>query len=1023
MKRASKRASDCSMPSNFNRASCNEDYSQLIAAPIKRRSCSPAIKIETPTMLPHHSQSNTEPAQRTEADSDSENVTVKNESYEILPCKVLLDSGDIRRYLLEHSITLEDLFIRSGIELNPLSAHQNKPLKHITIKTEPDDCTDEITNFNQRYLDDQCANKGHKRREVNRTVSFVNITVPAATDASVHDPSQSTSASFDFSKYLKIELLDSAKEPIASDFEEDEIPSLECAERIISSPELETTASGSSDDNLEYESDKCPSHDGSRVVDFRSLEKKKAVTNTRTQSVKTKQELEFVFRKKNTSEKGAGKHEYNVQPRNSGITSCTEDSTTETASDTCYSYSDSERDDFIIDLERDDEEASTSIASCLQERKDEATQIPSEVPKVGDNRTPTAFYCVPCAVKFGNSEQLKSHVLNFHRECLETTAAVPAVKQGIIMVKYVTGVCCYYECPNCFGLFENLKIVSEHLVTVHITEVRKLRRVTCNRVPVKTVKMGPKVPTTGLFHCGYCQRNYTLFEHLRLHMKIDHDILDCQKCLCFYRMSKMNSCPVCPRVTRINKSRLLNVVAGGEPYVKPNSVESGNELIHTMGSFSVKSSTRNNDLEEVLGIRRTLRKPFPENDKGMWTEDDAVAKELKNAPLQQRELVLPDEQTVLVEEEESADGEEDEYSVEALNRLLKSINQKYKSDNNDFEPRESNPRTTRKSPQPRMMLQSSSDENLNGTSDTQQNTDKVLCKMKNATGASPIVDKIPPLKNKSVLESSVSPSFRAADPRIRVKPSIVKSSEIASVQASSFILKTAVIDDASSHSDIRPSSSKGQVMATTSHGGKVATLKRVSTQALQLKTGVFSNVEDLDQKELARLTDIQSRLQMKRTYKFSSSYLPCIFCDKITDKLEDLVGHLVMKHVYCPQCRENFQSLDHFDNHKQLKFYRCSAFGCEQTFRTVTQYAKHDKLVHDCEYVISSEGAKEHEFEMNWEEDSFPCCYCYEYFVCRSVRDQHLLVEHGVAKCITCHNYVSNRSRCQVCLKINKLKN
>ncbi|CAB3371025.1 Hypothetical predicted protein [Cloeon dipterum] len=973
-------------------------------------------------MLPHHSQSNTEPAQRT--DTDSENVTVKNESYEILPCKVLLDGGDIRRYLLKHSITLEDLFIRSGIELNPPSTHRNKPLKHITIKTEPDDCTDEITNFNKRYLDDHCANKRERRREVNRTVSFVNITVPAATDVSVHDPSQSTSASFDCSKYLKIELLDSAKEPIASDFEEDEITSLECAERIISSPELETSASESSDDNLEYESDKCPSRDGSGVVDFGSLEEKKAVTNTRTQSVKTKQELKLVFRKQNTAEKEAGKREYNFEPRNSGTTSCTDDSSTETASLTYCSYSDSEKDDFIIDVERDDEEASasSSIASRLQERKDEATQIPSEVPKVGDNRTPTAFYCVPCTVKFCNTEQLKSHVLNIHRECLETTAAVPAVKQGTIMVKYVTGVCCYYECPNCFDLFENLKIVSEHLVTVHITEVRKLLRVTCNRVPVKTVKMGPKVPTTGLFHCGYCQRNYTLFEHLRLHMKRDHDILDCQKCLCFYRMSKKNSCPVCSRVTRFNKSPLLNDVAGGESCVKPNSVASGYELIHTMGSFSVKSSTRNNDLKEVLGIRRTLRKPFPENEKGMWTEDDAVAKELKNAPLQQRELVLPDEQAVLVEEEEeSADGEEDEYSVEALDRLLKSINQNYKSDNNDFELRESNPQTTRKSPQPRMMSQSSSNENLNGTSNTQQNTDKVLSllrKMKNAADASPIVDKIPPLKTKSVLESSASPSFHASIPRIRVKPSIVKSSGIPSVQASSFILKTAVIDDASSHLDIRPSSSKGQVMVTTSHGGKVATLKKVATQALQLKTGVFSNVEDLDKKEQARLTDIQNRLQMKRTYKFSSSYLPCIFCDKITDKLKDLVGHLVMKHVYCPQCRENFQSLEHFDNHKELKFYRCSAFGCEQTFRTVTQYAIHDKLVHDCEYVISSEGAKEHEFEVNWEEDSFPCCYCYEYFVCRSVRDQHLLIEHSVAKCSTCCNYVSNRSRCQVCFKL-----
>ncbi|XP_059484146.1 uncharacterized protein LOC132201734 [Neocloeon triangulifer] len=174
-------------------------------------------------------------------------------------------------------------------------------------------------------------------------------------------------------------------------------------------------------------------------------------------------------------------------------------------------------------------------------------------------------------------------------------------------------------------------------------------------------------------------------------------------------------------------------------------------------------------------------------------------------------------------------------------------------------------------------------------------------------------------------------------------------------------------------------------------------------------------VEELTLEEMQIAGDVRLNLSLLRKTIRPCPLMPCLYCDRLALDQSDLMDHLIVKHNHCPVCRTVFESKEHFSNHEDIKFYKCSSFLCGQTFHTAEQLARHEEFVHDHEFEYVGEESRAYQFEACEEEDVIHCFYCAEYFETKSVMNEHLIYEHNISLCVECSNYNLNGSKCKYC--------
>jgi hypothetical protein len=145
---------------------------------------------------------------------------------------------------------------------------------------------------------------------------------------------------------------------------------------------------------------------------------------------------------------------------------------------------------------------------------------------------------------------------------------------------------------------------------------------------------------------------------------------------------------------------------------------------------------------------------------------------------------------------------------------------------------------------------------------------------------------------------------------------------------------------------------------------------------------------------------------------------PCLMCPKVSESYTLLSQHMLAAHSYCPVCRRvRLDQRGHLATHRTLKFFRCSFFGCVQTFVNAEHCLAHERFVHDCVPPAGhelSESQRLHPFRTD-EPDAFHCFYCAEFAEDLPTLEKHLVDAHSVCKCPDCSNFFPSGRPCIVC--------
>lgn len=159
---------------------------------------------------------------------------------------------------------------------------------------------------------------------------------------------------------------------------------------------------------------------------------------------------------------------------------------------------------------------------------------------------PSTFFCVPCRCQFRTGTDLRQHALDAHRECADSTLCTLGGRpsKGIKMVKFVSGVACYYECPYCRTLRVDVAQLLRHMRQQHPSRLSSAS-ITCRKAPVKMMKSVQlsKIKEERYF-CGFCRKHMDNFRLLKLHLESLHLVKECQRCLHFFQVN-MSHFPFC----------------------------------------------------------------------------------------------------------------------------------------------------------------------------------------------------------------------------------------------------------------------------------------------------------------------------------------------------------------------------------------------------------------------------------------------------------------------------------------------
>jgi hypothetical protein len=162
----------------------------------------------------------------------------------------------------------------------------------------------------------------------------------------------------------------------------------------------------------------------------------------------------------------------------------------------------------------------------------------------------------------------------------------------------------------------------------------------------------------------------------------------------------------------------------------------------------------------------------------------------------------------------------------------------------------------------------------------------------------------------------------------------------------------------------------------------------------------------------------QLGLRAERFEQLPRRLVPCFMCSKVSESYLLLSQHMVAAHSYCPVCRRvRLDQREHLRAHRQLLYFRCSFFGCVQTFFSAEHCLAHERDVHlsvpPTGHVLSK-AQRIHPFRPH-DPNAFHCFYCAEYFPSLPSLEKHLLDTHKVGKCPDCSNFFPSGRPCIVC--------
>jgi hypothetical protein len=158
--------------------------------------------------------------------------------------------------------------------------------------------------------------------------------------------------------------------------------------------------------------------------------------------------------------------------------------------------------------------------------------------------TASTFYCVPCRCQFRTSNDLRQHALDVHRESADSTLSTLGGRpsQGIKMVKYMSGVSCFYECPYCRTLRVDVAQLLRHIRQQHPSQLFSVA-ITCKKAPVKMMKsVRLDQVMKQRYFCGYCRTQLESLGLLKKHLEKSHLVRECVKCISFFQVKTLASC-------------------------------------------------------------------------------------------------------------------------------------------------------------------------------------------------------------------------------------------------------------------------------------------------------------------------------------------------------------------------------------------------------------------------------------------------------------------------------------------------
>jgi hypothetical protein len=176
---------------------------------------------------------------------------------------------------------------------------------------------------------------------------------------------------------------------------------------------------------------------------------------------------------------------------------------------------------------------------------DEDTVLSQEVAMQTDAwcpDAPSAFVCVPCRCHFRTSANLRQHALDAHRESADSTLCTlgQSPSKGIKMIKFVSGVACYYECPCCRTLRVDVAQLLHHMRQQHPSTL-STKSITCRKAPVKIMKSVQLSEIQGeRYLCGFCRQHMDTLRLLKIHLEKMHLVKECQRCLNFFQVCTLD---------------------------------------------------------------------------------------------------------------------------------------------------------------------------------------------------------------------------------------------------------------------------------------------------------------------------------------------------------------------------------------------------------------------------------------------------------------------------------------------------
>lgn len=205
-----------------------------------------------------------------------------------------------------------------------------------------------------------------------------------------------------------------------------------------------------------------------------------------------------------------------------------------------YGGSSDESEQFSDSSEDEWEESEVESVEIKMEHDEDFVKLQDSGAQT-DDWCPTvasSFFCVPCRCQFRVDKDLRQHVLDTHRECADSTLTTLGGRpsQGIKMVKFVSGVSCFYECPYCRTLRADVAQLLRHMRQQHPSHLTSAP-ITCKKAPIKMMKSVRLSDVQGeKYHCGYCRKQMDSFRQLKLHLDSLHMIRECVRCITFFQV-------------------------------------------------------------------------------------------------------------------------------------------------------------------------------------------------------------------------------------------------------------------------------------------------------------------------------------------------------------------------------------------------------------------------------------------------------------------------------------------------------